>query len=153
MFGKTMALPDETLVSVFTDCTYVKMDEIKKIQESLTSGVNPRDIKVRLAKELVTMYHGALAAETAAKAFENTFKKGEIPSDTITTAVTRGSKLVDVLVEQKIVASKNEFRRLVLGNGVSEFGSDTPITDAEYTIECVTAFRIGKKRFIKVTLK
>ncbi|MEY2664393.1 MAG: hypothetical protein RIT04_201 [Candidatus Parcubacteria bacterium] len=153
MFGKTMALPDETIISVFIDCTYVKMDEIKKIQESLTAGANPRDIKVRLAKELVTMYHGALAAETAAKAFDNTFKKGEIPSDTVTVAVQKGSKLVDVLVAEKIVASKNEFRRLVLGNGVSEFGSDTPITNAEYTIEHPAAFRIGKKRFLKVSLK
>ena len=76
-----------------------------------------------------------------------------MPSDVLIASVTAGSKLSEVLVAEKIVVSKSEFRRLVEGKGVSEFGSDNPIIDPEYTIDRPISLRIGKRRFIKINLQ
>jgi tyrosyl-tRNA synthetase len=75
-----------------------------------------------------------------------------MPEDAVEATVSIGVKLADVLVTKGVVASKGEFRRLVEGRGVSEFGSDTPISDSEYKIEKDMNLRIGKKRFIKIKM-
>ncbi len=153
MFGKTMALPDEVIVDVFTDCTYVSLSEIEKIKADLARGVNPRDLKVRLAKEIISIYHGAPAAEAAEQDFINTFKKGELPDDTKEVVVMAGSPLIDILVTEAIVTSKSDFRRLVEGGAISEVGTNEGITDMAYKINRNISLRIGKKRFIKITTK
>ena len=104
MFGKTMALPDEVIISVFIDCTWVSLEEIEKVKRELASGVNPKELKVCLAKELVTIYHSKEAAEKAEENFNNTFKKGGIPEDVETVQVEKDSLLADVLIAQKIIA-------------------------------------------------
>lgn len=82
MFGKTMALPDEKMITqMFVDCTYVPMAEIAKIAEDMVTGGNPRDAKVRLAKEIVRLYHGDAEADKAEQYFVETFSKGQIPDE------------------------------------------------------------------------
>lgn len=152
MFGRVMSWSDGLIAPGFEICTEVSTAEINSIKESLAGGANPRDLKVRLAKEIVAMCYDKTAAEEAFEKFENTFKKGEMPTDAIEAAVSHGVKLADILVTKGIVSSKGEFRRLVEGRGISEFGSDTPISDADYKIEKNMDLRIGKKRFIKIKL-
>ncbi len=78
MFGKTMSIPDETIENWFELCTDVPMNEIK---EMLLSGKNPRDAKVRLAKEIVALYHSSEAANAAEQYFIDTFSKKALPVD------------------------------------------------------------------------
>lgn len=153
MFGKTMALPDSSLIQVFIDCTYVPIMEIKKIEQELISGTNPKDIKIRLAKELVTMYHSKSEADQAEINFNNTFKKGEIPQDAKSVEVEKGSALADILLHEKIVESKGELRRLIDANAVTEIETDAVISDFNFKIERNISFRIGKKRFIKINIQ
>ena len=153
MFGKVMALPDESSIQVFIDCTYVPMQEISKIRQSLDGGENPRNIKFRLAKEIVAVYHGKDMAEKAADHFESVFKEGAIPEDAIKTSVVKGEKLVDILVREKIVSSKGDFRRLVEGKAISYVGKDDTISDYDYKIEHHGTIRVGKKRFITISIK
>lgn len=78
MFGKTMSIPDEIIENWFELCTDVPMDEVR---EMLGEGKNPRDAKVRLAKEIVALYHSAAAADEAEQYFVETFSKRSMPVD------------------------------------------------------------------------
>ncbi len=76
MFGKTMSIPDNLIENWFELCTDVPMDEVKGM---LGEGKNPRDAKVRLAKEIVALYHSVEAADEAEQYFINTFSKKQQP--------------------------------------------------------------------------
>lgn len=76
MFGKTMSIPDDLLENWFELCTDVPMPEVKAMLEP---GKNPRDAKVRLAKEIVALYHSAEAADEAERYFVETFSKRQQP--------------------------------------------------------------------------
>ncbi|MDE2188559.1 MAG: tyrosine--tRNA ligase [Patescibacteria group bacterium] len=152
MFGKTMALPDEAILSVFTDCTYVSMTEIEQIKAELAAGKNPKDVKIRLAKEIVALYHGPVAAKEAAENFEKIFSGGAIPTDAPKVTVSAGEKLVDVLVREKIIDSKSDFRRLIDGRAISYVGGED-ISDYNFKLEKSGTIRIGKKRFVTIELK
>ncbi len=153
MFGKVMALPDEVLVSMFIDCTYVSMEEIEQIKQQLVSGVNPRDIKVRLAKEIVTMYHSKEQADQAEKNFIKAFSKGGVPDEIQTLNIPNGTLLKDVLVKEGIVTSNADWKRLIEGNAVSHAGTNEVITDLYAKTEKDVTLRIGKKRFVKISVK
>lgn len=152
MFGKCMALPDETIISVFTDCTYVPMNEIEEIKKQLSSGMNPRDAKIRLAKEIVTIYHDKEKADKAEKDFIETFKKGGLPENLEEIKTENGKLLMELLVENKIVSSKTDFRRLVTENAVSNAVSGEKIIDVNFKIHSEITLKIGKKRFVKITI-
>ena len=153
MFGKVMSWTDGLIIPGFEIVTDVPLSEIEAMKRALTNNANPKDLKIKLAKEIVTIIHGADAAEKAHQAFENTFKKGEIPTDIHQALVEKGTALVDVLVHEKLVASKGEFRRLIEGNAVTIFGTDEIIKDAFTKVEKDIVLRIGKKRFVKVVVK
>ncbi|MBX3120155.1 MAG: tyrosine--tRNA ligase [Fimbriimonadaceae bacterium] len=76
MFGKTMSIPDELIENWFELCTDVPMPEVKEL---LAPGKNPRDAKVRLAKEIVALYHSTEAADEAENYFIETFSKRQQP--------------------------------------------------------------------------
>lgn len=153
MFGKIMSLADEAIIPLFTDCTYVSLEEIEKIRQELVAGVNPRDIKVRLAKEIVTIYHNKEEADKAEMGFVNTFKDGGLPEKIDEVAATNGEALSDLSVKAGLVKSKGEFRRLVLENAVSNQETGDKITDPLFKVISTTIFKIGKRRFLKVLIK
>jgi tyrosyl-tRNA synthetase len=152
MFGKCMSLPDEAIISVFTDCTYVSMNEIEEIKKQLTNGMNPRDAKLRLGKEIVKIYYNQEKADRAEKDFIETFKKGGLPENIEEIKTENGKSLIDLLVENKIVSSKTDFRRLVAENAVSNAVNGEKVTDANLKIHSEITLKIGKKRFVKITI-
>lgn len=78
MFGKTMSIPDEIIANWFELCTDVSLDEVKDL---LTPGKNPRDAKIRLAKEIVALYHSPEAGEEAERFFVETFSQRKVVTD------------------------------------------------------------------------
>ncbi len=152
MFGKVMSLRDELIVKYFDLCTDLTPEEIHSIEKELASGVNPRDMKVRLGKEIVGLYHGKEAALAAVAHFENVFKKGGVPDDAPQAEVASGTPLVDVLVKYELVSSKSEYRRLIEQGGVSEVGG-AKLTDPAITITKPLTLKIGARRFIKIKVK
>ncbi len=150
MFGKVMSWSDGLIIPAFELCTNVSPEGVAEFKVSLAAGANPRDLKVSLAKEIITIYHGADAADAAEQNFVNTFKKGELPDDVKEVSVSADALLVDILVKEEVVASKSDFRRLVEGNAISEVGSEEVITDAGYKITRDISLRVGKKRFVKI---
>lgn len=143
MFGKIMAVRDELIPKYFKLCTDISDSEIPKSE-------NPRDVKVRLAHEIVKIYHGEKKAQEAQENFVKTFSKKEIPDEMEEINGKAGELLSEVLVKNKILASKGEWRRLVLGNGVHDLEKNTTITDQNIKITEDLKLKIGKKRFIKI---
>lgn len=149
MYGKVMSLTDELVPEYLMLCTRVPVAEISGI-----TALHPKEGKMRLAREIVTLYHSADAAADAERFFIETFSKGEVPEDIPEIAVASGTVLLDVLVESGLVASKSEGRRLFEQGAVSlpeEEGSklDDPLLPLERTM----TLRIGKQRFLRITIK
>lgn len=151
MFGKIMSWTDGMMMSAFELCTYTTDEEIEKIRMEMMSGVNPRDIKVRLAKEIVAIYHSKEAADKAEENFVKTFKEGGLPEKIDEVKGVMGKLISETAVTAGAVSSKSEYRRLVEEGAVSDALSGEKITDPNATIKNPTVYKIGKRRFFKVS--
>ena len=132
MFGGIMSEPDENMRQLFTDCTWLSLEEI----ESILKDSHPRDAKERLAFEITKIYHGEEKASEAKESFNKTFSKGEVPLNILTVKARKEFSLVDILLDNQLVSSKTEFNRLM---------KDGAIEEKEKGV-----YRIGKHRFIKI---
>jgi tyrosyl-tRNA synthetase len=151
MYGKVMSLRDELIARYFLLATDVPLSEIKDIEKELTKGSNPRDLKMKLAKTIVEMYHGTSEASYAEESFVETFQKGGIPEVIDEILFTEGDDLGALLVKNKYVASKTEWKRLVDEGGVKKEDGEK-VTEYAPIFEKTTILKIGKKRFVKVVI-
>src|ERR1035437_176646 len=153
MYGKVMSVPDALIPRYFTLGTYTPTDDITSIEETLKKGKeNPKDIKMRLAREIVEMYHGNQKSKEAEEAFVNTFSKKGIPESVPEVEVSKGTPLIDVLVDQGLITSKGEFRRLIESGAVEHMEPGNPVSTIDFAITESGTYRIGKKRFIKIII-
>lgn len=154
MFGKVMSMPDDLIGTYFVSCTRVPLDEIKVIMDPIWSGEgNPRDAKLRLAHEIVALYHGVDAAETAERYFVDTFSKHVVPETVGELSVAQGEILLDVIARADLAESKTDARRKMEQGGV-ELGGER-ITDRERTLttgDHGKILRVGKKEFRRVMI-
>lgn len=153
MFEKIMTILDNLIIKYFELVTDVHPDYVEEIKKSLKEGVNPRDIKIQLAREVVELYHGKDAVKGAEERFRLVFQKNEIPNDIKTVEVKKEEfNLSEIIVKNGLVKSKNEFRRLVEQGGVKANAEKlNNIEQLIITDEIV--IQIGKKKFIKVIIK
>lgn len=154
MFGKIMSLKDELIIRYFTLVTDVPIAEVRQMEKDLKADkVNPKDLKVRLGKELVTMYHNAQTADQMASEFEQVFSKKQLPKDLPSKKLTKKKYLLpELLTELKLVSSKSEARRLTEQGGVKI--DNQKITDwkQEVTLKDGQVIQVGKRKFIKISL-
>ncbi len=148
MYGKIMSIRDDLIIKYFTLCTRLPEEEISKIEEGLKGGENPRDIKMRLAREIVALYYSEKKARVAEKNFIKTFRNRGVPEEIKTVHAAAGCALADILVEEKIISSKSDWWRLVEGGGIEINGS--VVKDARVVVSGEQLVRIGKKRFVKI---
>jgi tyrosyl-tRNA synthetase len=147
MFGKTMALPDEAIIQCFIDCTYLSMEEIKKIEQDLKKGLNPRDVKMKLAFELVKMYYSEKEARKAQDNFIKTFSKKETP-DEIPQLKPSAMDIITVLVEAKICKSKSEARQVIAQGGVKI--NDKKVESIDEKVKSGDVAQKGSRFFVKI---
>lgn len=155
MYGKVMSLHDDLVGEYFELCTRVPLTRVQEVREGVAQGgIHPKDAKMELARELVTLYHSTEAAEQAQAGFIETFQKGGVPEDIPTIPATQGALLVDVLVGAGVVNSKTDWRRLVEGNAVHVLeGADTKtITDVHQCVTEPCTLKVGKRRFVRIEL-
>ncbi|WP_143316133.1 tyrosine--tRNA ligase [Clostridium sp. HBUAS56017] len=153
MFQKAMTIPDSLIIKYFELVTDIHPDEIKKIKISLEDNtINPRDVKIKLSKEIVKLYHGKEASEMAKERFQKVFQKGEIPNDIEVFETTfKNFNLADIVVQNNLVKSKSEFKRLISQGGVKINGKKlVNIEELNLTSELV--LQIGKKIFFKILI-
>ncbi len=147
MFGKIMSLSDEFIIKYFTLLTRINMSEVKVYEESLRAGVNPRDIKMELGKEIVRMYYSSEEALAAADYFVKTISKKEIPADLIKFKAT-DYNILSVLVETKLASSKSDARRTVEQGGVKING--LVVKDINNIVSANCVLQKGKFKFIEI---
>ncbi|WP_050607854.1 tyrosine--tRNA ligase [Clostridium niameyense] len=152
IYGKVMSIPDNMIIKYYELATDVHPDEVEKIKEELESDkINPRDIKMQLAKEIVRLYHGEEKAGKAEDNFKNIFQKGNIPEDIKTLEVAQDElNLVNLICKANFAPSRNEARRLVKQNAVKINGEKS---DDNTEIKSEDILQVGKKKFIKIIIK
>ena len=146
MFGKIMALPDETIIPCLSMCTTIQTEEIENLEEELKT--DPMKIKKILGLEIVKMYHNEKESQEAQKEWELTFQKGEMPEDIQLYTLNGEQQLIDVLVDSGMSTSRSEARRLIEQGGVEINGEKT--TSWDKIIDSKSVLKIGKHRFLKV---
>lgn len=149
MYGKVMSWSDETILPGFELCTDTSLVELKKINEQIKTS--PRDLKAKLAKEIVSIHHSKEAAQKAEEEFNRVFKEKKIPSQVKSYKLNVKSwNILDLLVKTKLAPSKSEAKRLVEQKGVK---IDKEIVDdwkKEIIIEKGMILQVGKRKFVKL---
>jgi tyrosyl-tRNA synthetase len=151
MYGKVMSIHDDLIIKYFILVTRVDMDTIREYEKALKSGDNPKIYKMKLAREIVRMYHGETAADNAEQSFTTAFSKGGAPEDIREIEVSKGEKIFDAILKS-LEISKTELRRLFNSGAVSIVGGDK-IKDQNTQLITDITLRIGKKRFLKIKIK
>lgn len=150
MFGKIMSIPDHIILNYYEMCTNCTDTELKAIKKRLDKGENPRDLKMQLGKIIIEMYHSKAAADRAESEFIEIFAKGGLPEDIESVIVPHEkAPLLELLVENKLVASKGEARRLIEGGGIKI--NQEKISDQNLVLDLSEEklIQIGKRRFVK----
>ena len=148
MYGKIMSMPDNAIFNYFELLTEVPLSEIEKLKKDKT---NPRDIKARLAKEIVTFYYGAKKATDTEKEFKKVFEQGSLPED-ITEVKVKEKELpiLDLLIKIKLVSSKSKAKQLVLQGGVKIEDEVQKDWQKIIKIKKGTIVQVGKRNFAKL---
>lgn len=151
MFGKVMSVSDDLMWKYYELLTDVSPTEIERMK---TSGENPRNLKVNLAKLVIKDFHSAEAAENAEAEFNRRFVKKEIPDEIEEiTAAAANYKLADLLVRTNLAASKGEARRLIEQGGVKINGERAANANAEIELRGEILLQVGKRKFLRVKSK
>ncbi|HEV7844502.1 MAG TPA: tyrosine--tRNA ligase, partial [Pyrinomonadaceae bacterium] len=156
MFGKVMSISDELMWRYYELCTDLRAEEIAHLRQAAGSGArNPRDVKVELAKRIISDFHSAAEADAAEEAFNRVFKRKELPEEIEERTVAFGGwELKQLLVELGLASSKAEARRLIEQGGVYVDGkrSDPKVNEVLMLMPDRPGFdiRVGKRRFLRV---
>nr|WP_031516074.1 tyrosine--tRNA ligase [Desulfofalx alkaliphila] len=157
MYGKTMSIPDDLMVRYFELVTRVPLEEVRQIEASLKEGsAHPRDIKMRLGREIVTIYHGAEAARRAEEAFVKVFQQRNLPDDIpefkITDEMMEEGQVVlpKLLLAANMVASTSEARRLVKQRAVRIDGETVTDANLRFNVDKEMIINVGKRKFAKI---
>jgi tyrosyl-tRNA synthetase len=157
MYGKTMSIPDELIYDYFLLTTDLSPTEIENIKKQLNDpSVNPRDLKRRLAWELVRMYHGVEEANKAQEEFDKIFVRKEIPEELEEFEIEQGDgkiRIVELLVQTGLANSKSEAKRLIQLGGVSIDGVKINDIDATVGLDKSFVIKVGKRKFLKIKPK
>jgi tyrosyl-tRNA synthetase len=149
MYGKVMSVPDKAMGQFFRLVTRWTPPEIAELESGMKEGrLNPRDVKMKLAHEIVAIYHSEEAAAQAEAYFVRVFQQGDIPTELPEYRLTPGQTILEVLLDSGLVASKSEGRRMLQQNGVRLDGETLKEANLELPHEGV--LQVGKRRFIKI---
>jgi tyrosyl-tRNA synthetase len=154
MFGKTMSIPDTLIHKYFVYTTNAK--DLDAIKASLESGKeNPRDLKVRLAKEIIAGFYDTEKADEAYERFKTMFVKKEVPDDIPEFSLGSNSAigLVDLMAEHSLAPSRSEARRLIEAGAVTLSGEKVsdPKALLTPTVDGVV-LKVGKRKYLKVKI-
>ena len=153
MFGKVMSVSDDLMWRYYELLTDLSPAKISGLRSKCESGAeNPRNAKVNLAKLIIRDFHSAEAARTAEDEFNRRFVNKEIPDEIDEKFVSVGThKLVDLLAETGLAASKGEARRLIEQGGVKINGEKATLANADIAINADSLLlQVGKRNFLRV---
>ncbi|MBA6263243.1 MAG: tyrosine--tRNA ligase [Colwellia sp.] len=158
MFGKIMSISDVLMWRYYELLSFKPMEEVTAYRTKIAEGMNPRDVKIDLAKELIARFHDDAAAETAHQEFINRFQKGAMPDEIEDKVVNIQDDsgeiaIANLLKEAGLVASTSDAMRMIKQGAAKIEGEK--ITDSKLRIALGTTaiYQVGKRKFAKVTVK
>lgn len=150
-YGKTMSIPDNLIIHYFESCTQVPLKEIQEIKKGMNSKkINPRDVKARLAREIVAIYHSKSAALKAEREFNRVFKEKKTPSAVRTFKSSGKTGILDLLVKTKLAPSKSEAKRLIQQKAIKIDNKIIKDWKQKITPKKGAILKAGKRKFIKL---
>lgn len=154
IYGKIMSIPDELIIRYFELVTDVHPDNLDKLKKSMEDNtVNPKDVKMDLAEEVVRLYHGEEEAKKARKFFVNVFQKKLIPEEMLELKITKeGSNLIDIIRLAKFASSNGEARRLIEQGGVRVNDKKVNLKD-NIIFNNGDILKVGKRKFARIVFK
>jgi len=145
MFAGIMQLPDAGILQIFIDCTRMELTDIEDLRKRMENGENPRDIKFILAREIVSMYHGAEAAKIAHENWTLQVSSKQLATDIPELSFDNGSDLLVRLVDIGIVDSKSKARQLIEGGGIRVGDQKLDLNNFRSALVNGAILHIGKK--------
>jgi len=154
MYGKTLSIPDTLIFDYMLLVTALNESELAEIRQQLEKGTaNPRDLKRRLAREIVALYHGADAATAAEEEFDRIFVRKDLPDEVPELRImTNGAPvgILRLLTETGMASSNSDARRLIDQGGVSIDGQRIADQAAQIDAAQGVILKVGKRKFIRV---
>jgi len=158
MFGKIMSISDVLMWRYYELLSFKPMEDVAAYKTKIAEGMNPRDVKIDLAKELIARFHDDAAAEAAHQEFINRFQKGAMPDEieekTVNAIDDSGEiAIANLLKEAGLAASTSEAMRMIKQGAAKIEGEK--ITDNKLRVAAGTTavYQVGKRKFAKVTVK
>lgn len=158
MYGKLMSLPDHAMMSYFVTLTDVSWAELDEFKRRMAEGsLNPRDVKMRMAREIVSGFHNVSEAQKAEEAFVRQFSERELPANIPDFQLNAPVDVITLIVDAKLAMSKGEARRLVQQGGVSLFPEGKTseaqrINNADFIVPAQDGaiLKVGKLQYIRI---
>jgi tyrosyl-tRNA synthetase len=158
MYGKLMSLPDHAMMSYFETLTDVSQTELDEFQRRMAEGLlNPRDVKMRMAREIVGEFHNATEAQQAEESFVRQFSERELPTNIPDFQLKKPVDIVTLIVDARMANSKSEARRYVQQGSVSFFpageaGEVQRINDIKFSVPVIDGaiLKVGKLQYIRI---
>ena len=158
MYSKAMSIPDELIVKYYDLVTDIHPDEIEEIKKELANGkANPRDIKMKLAKEIVKLYHGEVVAKDSEDYFKLVFQKKSIPDDikemeiSNKSMINEQSTIFKIITHMEFAKSNREARRLV-EQGAVKLNGEKISNETAFNLKDGDVIQCGKSNFVKIII-
>ena len=155
MFGKIMSISDVLMWRYYELLSFKPLAEIEGYKTEIENGKNPRDVKIDLAKELITRFHDEVAAQAAHDEFINRFQKGALPDDMPELTITAENgeiAISNLLKEAGLVSSTSDAFRMIK-QGAAKIDSEK-VTDRSLVIKTgsTAVYQVGKRKFARITV-
>jgi len=156
MFGKLMSISDVLMWRYLELLSAEDMSTIEKWRREVQAGANPRDVKIRLALEMVTRFHGQPAAERAHQSFVQRFRQREVPDEIPELELAgqgKGMAVPRILKESGLATSTSEAMRLMKQGGVRIDGEKAEDPTLEVAAGEDHVFQVGKRKFLRIRIR
>ena len=151
MFGKFMSISDELMWRYLKLLSFESLETIESWKKEVEDGENPRNIKFRLAEEIITRFHSNELAKQAQQNFIDRFSKNQTPDKMDEFTFQNGTKIANLLKDSNLVSSTSEAFRMIKQGAAKMDGEKITNKDLEPTAG-TSVYQVGKRKFARVTI-
>ena len=152
MFGKIMSISDDLMWRYLELLSFQSIETIDDWKVEVENGENPRNIKFRLADEIITRFHSKKATEKAQKSFINRFAKNQIPDEMDEFEFDSGIKIANLLKDANLVNSTSDAFRMIKQGAAKIDGKKITNKDLELS-QGTAVYQVGKRKFARITIR
>jgi tyrosyl-tRNA synthetase len=149
MYGKLMSIPDLAMGKYMRLATRWSPHAIEAFEREIASGsIHPRDAKMKIAREITSIFYGDMDAQKAEEAFIRTFQQKEVPEEMPEYTLKNGQTMLDVILDARLASSRSEARRLFDQKGIRLDGETVERGDIPFPHPGI--LQVGKRKFLRV---